>query len=295
MWVAVRQRFRQFHADLLLTDDQVRDGTTKQFGVRQSLERAYYNQSTEAPPGLIVGSWGKRTAVRPPTDVDIFFPLPLEVYHRVESYAGNKQSTLLQEVKGHLQQTYPQTDMRGDGQVVTVNFNTIAVEIVPVFNYDDAGRFYMPDTNDGGRWKIVDPRAELYQIERLDRSKNGNVRAVAQMAKVWKRFCNVPIKSYQLEQLVVEFLTSYQYAENNYYWYDWFFRDFFIFLCGKANSYIIIPGTGEVVNLGDAWLSRAQTARDRAALACTYEYNDLVGTAGDEWQKIFGNRIPIWT
>ena len=51
--------------------------------------------------------------------------------------------------------------MRGDGQVVTVNFNTIAVEVVPVFYYDDSWRFYMPDTNDGGRWKIVDPRAEL--------------------------------------------------------------------------------------------------------------------------------------
>src|SRR5688500_899587 len=68
MWNGVRQRFRRFHEDLLLTRDQIDDGLSKQLGVRQSLQRAYYDQSTDNPPGFVVGSWGKRTAVRPPRD-----------------------------------------------------------------------------------------------------------------------------------------------------------------------------------------------------------------------------------
>ena len=98
--------------------------------MRQSLQRAYYDQSNDNPPGFIVGSWGKGTAIRPPTDVDIFFELPVEVYHRINSNSGNVQSQLLQEVRNHLLRTYPQTTMRGDGQVVTVGFNSIAVEVV---------------------------------------------------------------------------------------------------------------------------------------------------------------------
>lgn len=218
MWIGVRQRFRRFHADLLLTDDQVTDGLTKQLGVRQSLQRAYYEQATDSPPGFVVGSWGKRTAVRPPRDVDIFFELPVAVYHRINSNTGNVQSQLLQEVRGHLLTTYPQTAMRGDGQVVTVGFNTIAVEVVPAFRYDDQGRFYMPDTNDGGRWKLVDPAAEIAAIEAADRPASGNARPMAQMLKTWKRECGVPLKSYQIELLVAEFMTSYVYREHDYYW-----------------------------------------------------------------------------
>jgi hypothetical protein len=293
MWIGVLQRFRRFHADLLLTNDQVTDGLTKQFGVRQCLQRAYYNESTDNPPGLVVGSWGKRTAVRPPSDVDLFFELPVAVYHRINGNTGNVQSQLLQEVRSHLLGTYPQTAMRGDGQVVTVAFNTIAVEVVPAFRYDEQGRFYMPDTNAGGRWKLVDPVAEMAAIEAADSIANNNVRPMAQMLKTWKRECSVPLKSYQLELLIAEFMTGYVHRKYSYYWYDWFMRDFFIFLCGKTWASLTIPGTGEVINLGSDWHSRALSARDRALKACEYEHQDLTIAAGEEWQKIFGQRIPI--
>jgi len=293
MWIGVRQRFRRFHQNLILSTDQIDDGFGKQFRVRQALERAYYGESSDHPPGFVVGSWGKGTAVAPPTDVDVFFILPVDVYRRFEAYNGNKQSALLQEVKNHLLATYSQTTMRGDGQVVTIRFNSIDVEVVPAFLYDDQGRYCMADTNDGGRWKLVDPKAEISLIDDEDRSANGNVRALAQMAKVWKRECNVPIKSYQIEILAAVFMSQYEYRGHDYFWYDWFFRDFFRFLCGVVNRNLTIPGTGERVNLGEAWLSRAESARDRAAKACVYERDDLTVSAGEEWQKIFGRRIPV--
>ncbi|WOS64265.1 SMODS domain-containing nucleotidyltransferase [Sinorhizobium fredii] len=293
MWAGVRQRFRRFHEDLSLSKDQIADGLGKQLGVRKSLHRAYYQESTGNPRGFIVGSWGKQTAVAPPSDVDIFFELPVEVYHRIESYQGNKQSALLQEVRGHLLTTYRQTNMRGDGQVVIVGFNTITVEVVPAFRYDNYGRFYMPDTNNGGQWKLVDPKAEIAYIDAADQNASGNVRPMAQMLKTWKRHCNVPLKSYQIELLVAEFMPNYVYRHHDHFYYDWFMRDFFIWLCNKAWANLTIPGTFELFNLGDAWLSRAQTARDRALRACDDEYNDYTISAGEEWQKIFGDRIPI--
>ena len=293
MWIGVSQRFRRFHEELTLTREQVDDGLTKQLGVRQSLQRAYYDQSTDNPRGFMVGSWGKGTAVRPPTDVDVFFELPGEVYHRIKSNSGNVQSQLLQEVRGHLARTYPQTAMRGDGQVVVVGFNTIAVEVVPAFRYDGQGRFYMPNTNGGGSWRLVDPVAEIAMIESADRVSMGNARTLARMMKTWKRECGLPLKSFQVELLVAEFISNYAYREHDYYWYDWFMRDFFIFLCGKAWANVTVPGTLEVINLSNDWHSRALSARDRALKACEYEYNDRTVLAGEEWQKIFGLRIPI--
>ncbi|MEH7868756.1 hypothetical protein V7795_16470 [Rhizobium laguerreae] len=293
MWVGVRRRFREFHESLQLSDNQRDDGNGKQLGVRSALHRAYYDESTDNPKGFVVGSWGKGTAVAPPNDVDIFFELPVDVYHRFESYIGNKQSALLQEVRGHLLATYSQTSMRGDGQVVIVGFNTITVEVVPAFRYDDHGRFLMPDTNDGGRWKTVDPLAEIAYIDLADRQSSGNVRPLAQMLKIWKRERNVPLKSYQIELLVADFLPTYTYRQHDYFYYDWFMRDFFTWLCSKAWADFVLPGTFETINLGNEWLSKAETARACAEQACGYEHDDLTILAGEEWQKIFGGRIPI--
>ena len=59
----------------------------------------------------------------------------------------------------------------------------------------------------------------------------------------------MPLKSYQIELLVAEFMSSYVYRQYDYYWYDWFFRDFFHFICGKAWANMVIPGTYQTVSL----------------------------------------------
>lgn len=292
MWKGVTARFRQFHADLQLTADQVADGLTKQLGIRQCLQRAYWGPTTDNPPGFLVGSWGKATAVRPPNDVDLFMPLPIEVYNRFNGNTGNVQSALLQEVKGHLSGTYPQTKMRGDGQVVVVAFNTLMVEVVPVFDYDSAGTWLMPDTNAGGSWKKSNPRAEIYALDYAESVANRNGRKLIQMMKVWRAHCSVPLKSFQLEVLMTEFLTNYTHREQDFFYYDWFVRDFLRYLIAQRNTYIWAPNSGDLSWLGEDWVSKAETAYVRAVKACDYEQDDFVILAGGEWQKIFGPRIP---
>lgn len=62
----------------------------------------------------------------------------------------------------------------------------------------------------------------------------------------------------------------------------------------KSGTYLFAPGTWELMNVGSAWKSRAETALARAKLACSYEAK-YPGLAGDEWQKIFGPDIPRTT
>ena len=222
MWAGITEHFRQLHAALQPTTAEVEDAIAKQLGVRQSLQRAYWGPTSGSPPGFIVGSWGKRTMVRPSNDVDVFMQLPVEEYNRIGGYAGNKQSASLQEVKNRLAATYWQTDMRGDGQVVVVNFNTIKVEVVPVFRWENAGAWLMPDTNSGGRWRTVYPDAEGATLDKADMVANRNCRPLIQIVKAWKYHWNVPIKSFHIEQLVREFITAYAFRDKDYFYYDWF-------------------------------------------------------------------------
>jgi hypothetical protein len=234
---------------------------------------------------------GKNTAVRPPRDVDLYFVLPVEAYHRFQNYVGNRQSALLQEVKGVLSRTYPNTDMSGDGQVVLVRFDSYAVEVVPAILLQN-GHYWICDTNDGGSYKETNPWAEATHIETIDAANNRNLRPLIRMLKAWQIYSSVPLKSFQIELLATAFIQQSPWREKDFFWFDWIIRDFFAYLYHAADTYLTIPGTSDRIFLGNEWQSRALTAYDRAVKACDYERDNLVLSGGEEWQKIFGLQIP---
>ncbi|MCP4559543.1 nucleotidyltransferase (plasmid) [Bosea sp. F3-2] len=271
---------------------EIDDALGKAERIGRKLQKAYWGTDEGEQKLLIVGSWGKNTQVRPSHDIDIMAILPAEEFHRFDAYSTGKQSALLQDVKNVLAESYPQTDMRGDGQVVVIDFNSITVEVVPVFKRTD-DTFLMPDTRSGGSWKVVDPLAQITRVETIDALASRNSRPLTRMMKLWMRERNVPIKSFLLELIVAEFMRTYVYKDKTLYWYDWFVRDFLQFLLTLRNGYVILPGTGEYIPLGDAWVSRAQTALAAALTACDHERDDMIVSAGIEWRKIFGDRIPL--
>jgi hypothetical protein len=291
-WIGVRPRFTQFHRSLLVTDAQRQDAATKYSGVARSLSRAYYGDSS-LDHSFAVGSWAKGTATRPPRDVDMYFVLPSSVHERLQGYQWNRQSALLQEMRGVLSDTFPKTELNGDRQVVVVRFDSMNVEVVPAFSLEGGG-YWICDTKSGGSYQRTNPDAELSHIDRIDRENNGNLRALIHMAKAWQDECHVPIKSFQLELVAANFIEQSPWRRYDYFWYDWLLRDFFAFLRAHANRYLIVPGTLEAVPLGDAWLSRTDSALVRARKACELEDWNSVGLAGEEWQKIFGSGIPRW-
>jgi hypothetical protein len=291
-WWFVRRRFGLLLDELKITQAQREDGETKRAGVTACLNRAYYGHSSDTANGILIGSWGKWTRVRPPPDVDLLFLLPNDVYWRFERRAGNRQSQLLQEVKGVLAATYPRTDLRGDGQVVVVPFDSTAVEIAPGFRCQD-GSIIACDSNGGGRYPASSAEAEIAALADSDARWNGNTRALVRMTKAWKREKNVPLKSFWIERLAIEFLAAWRYSQEDVFYYDWMVRDFLAHMIARANGCLVMPGIGEVIWLGDDWLSRAVTAHCHAVIACEREMANHETSAGAEWQEIFGDVAPL--
>jgi len=290
-WIAVKQRFEQFHGNLRLTKAQFLDGLTKRKGVAGCLNRHYFDSASETDNSFFVGSWGKDTATRPPRDVDLYFVLPDAVYHRFQNHVWNRQSALLQEVKGVLTKSYPNTTMRGDGQVVLVGFGTYSVEVVPAFKLTN-GNYWICDTNNGGRYKETNPWAEAAYIDDSDKASNTNLRPLIRMLKAWQAECSVPIKSFQLELMAADFLSQSPWRLKDFFWFDWITRDLFAYLYHRANTFVTVPGVNESIFLGNDWQSRCASAYSRAVKACKFEYDNKVEQAGEEWQKIFGSQIP---
>jgi hypothetical protein len=286
-WQFVRRRFDRILDNIAISTVQREDGERKQAGVRSCLNRHYWGTPSDTANSMLIGSWGKDTRGHPSRDIDILFLLPPEVYHRFQDRDGNRQSQLLQEVKNVLVETYSQTTMRGDGQVVSIPFNTIPIEVAIGFRFSDQS-IRICDTNDRGNYRISTAEAELADLNVWDASCNGNARPLVRMLKRWQGECNVPLKSFQLERLAIEFLQRWPYSLYDRFWYDWMMRDFFAYLISRANGSLVMPGTGEIVPLGSEWLSRAQTAYRNGVSACENERDNYEALAGQDWQNILG-------
>lgn len=291
-WYHYQARFNAFLANIALTRPQQSDGVTSFKGVTTCLNSHYYGYASEEEHAALGGSWGKELQVRPPRDIDLLYLLPFVVWERFEKYTSARQSALLQEVKGVLKAKYTRTDMRGDGQVVIVPFDHVTVEVVPAFLLQN-GRLLICDTADGGRYQETDLTAELRALNISDAAHNSCTRFLIKILKQWQQYCAVPIKSFMLERLVVEFMPLVPQTYYQYQWLDWLARDFFAFVQSRANGFVTMPGTGKQIALGDTWLSKARAAYGNAFNACEYEHNNDNFAAGAAWQNVFGTMIPL--
>lgn len=285
----VAARFDQFLSNIELTPLQIDDAKTKYDGVCGKLHEHYYSNAYNGSTKQLIGSYGKNTAIAPPSDIEVLFYMPSELFSRYDSRSGNKQSQLLQDIKNVLAERYTTTSMRGDGQVVLVDFVSYKVEVVPAFQLQN-GNYYIPDTNNGGKWKETSPRSEQKNITDSNKRSNGNTVKLIKLIKAWKYACNVPIKSLAIELSAVEFLVTWKYYDKTSVYYDWMVRDYFKYLLTQVNMISLIPGIVEFMSYGDSWESKAKSASERADKACSLESTDFVG-ATDEWKKIFGDRF----
>lgn len=288
--MSVSSRFSALLENIKLTDVQVAAGQGSRESVVKVLNAHYWNSSSNSNNSKYVGSWAKFTRVRPPRDVDVLFELPKSVYDMYQQKSGNKQSQLLQEVKGVLLAAFPKTDIKGDGPVVKVPFSAYNVELAPAFILTNK-RHYVCMTNDGGSYKEADYEAETKLISDSNTRSSEKTRELIRVMKRWQAYCDVPIKSFWIELIAVEFLSTWPYYDKSREYYDWMVRDFLKHLVNKEYGNVFAPGTYEQMYLGNAWTSKAKTARDRAEKACNLEKTDAAA-AGDEWQKIFGPDIP---
>jgi hypothetical protein len=287
----VVSHFETFLQELELTSQERADAEAKALRVAKSLFAAYYpDLEFSTACYAIVGSYGKGTAGRPRTDIDMIFILPSSEYSRINGIQGNKQSYLLQEVKGVLLDTFPSTDIKGDGPVVKIPFSTYYLEVVPVFRWE-GDLFITPHTKNGGSWGHTNPASEIQWLKDVDDASLGKATHLVKMLKTWKQECNVELRSICLEIAATIFLNQWPERQKTMMYYDWMIRDFFAFLLRYGNGKAKPAGIDEWIPLGDAWVSKCQSAYDRSVKACAHEHEDQAWAAALEWQKIFGSQF----
>lgn len=271
----IQPNFNKFYENLRLTSDQKEDAKTKYNGVCEKLHNHYYGTKYDGSTKLLFGSYGKRTNIRPPRDVDVLFKIPKEIFERYNNYHSNGQSQLLQDIREVLSEKYTTTDkISAWGKVVLVQFadGTHNIELLPAYEQQN-GSFLIPNSENGGSWETFNPKEGIDRINKSEEVTNGLTRKLVRMSKKWVEESNVGIKSYNLEDYVMSFLISADLTlEIQHH-----VHNFFNWLKFRVDQNI---------------QSKIETALDRSTKALDFERSGKIEQALDEWVKIFGNFFP---
>lgn len=262
--------------------------TQRRESIIQRLNKDFRNLDSKRYYFEYIGSYGRGTAIKGFSDVDLLYKLPSDLYKQYNTYKNNGQSALLQKVKNSLLNTYPQTDIRGDGQVVVIEFSdNMKFEILPVFDIDQ--KLYVhPDSNDGGSWQHCNPIAEIEMLNYINNKYSIKAKDLIRIAKKWKYYNNVEIKSILLETLAVNFIKQWEYNDKSILWYDWMVGDFFKFLSEQDSKkeYWQIFGSNRRVYKTGNFQNKAKEASAKVSEA-------LINDSIEIWPEIFGNEFEV--
>jgi hypothetical protein len=213
--MSVSVNFKTF-CNSLLIDRNLRSTVSQRYlSICKRLNKDFWNMDTTSG-GRYVGSYGRNTANSWVSDIDMIFEMPYSTYLTYNGYYGNGQSAFLQAVKNSISTTYPNTYLKGDGQIVKVNFSDdMTFEILPAFKNDDKTYTYA-DTNNGGLWRKTDPLPEIEAIKTGEIITNNNLRHLCRMARAWKYYCSVSIKGLLIDTLAYRFLTEWAHRNESY-------------------------------------------------------------------------------
>lgn len=280
--------------DTLLKNLKVGDASTtiamRRDEITKALNKDFRSVEGSTDNRLMVGSYGRHTAIRGVSDLDMIFILPASLRSSYDNETGPRR--ILTRVKDVLKARYPNTDIRVDQCIVRVQFtsNRFKFEVQPAFENAD-GSFDYPDTK-AETWKTTKPHAEITATRECNDRTSNNMRHLARLARAWKDANGVVIGGLLIDTLVHRFFsTTTKYDDKGTLWFDLMARDFFEFLANEPNKdYYLALGSNQRVNVKKRFQLKAKKAYNRCLEAIADEGKS---SANKKWREVFGTAVPL--
>lgn len=280
--------------DALLANLKVGDTSTtiatRRDEITKALNKNFRSVEGSTANRLMVGSYGRHTAIRGVSDLDMIYIVPPSLR---SSYSGDTgPRRILNRVRDVLTARYPNTDIRVDQCVVRVQFTTnkFKFEVQPGFENAD-GSFDYPDTK-SETWKVTKPREEITATRVCNDRTSTNMRHLARMARAWKGTNGVVMGGLLIDTLVYRFFSSTsEYDDKGTVWFDFMVRDFFEFLASEPDKdYYLALGSNQRVSVKKRFQTKAKKAYDRCLEAIADEGK---ASANKKWREVFGTGVPL--
>lgn len=258
--------------------------------ISNRLNKDFWNEESGTQNSRKIGSYGRHTAINGISDLDMAFELPDSLLQKYKAYETNGPSQLLQAIRNSLLESFPETEIKGDGQVIVIQFKKYRVEVLPAFIEGDG--YIFPDSNNGGRWRVTKPILENREISLKNTATNQNLRHVAKMLRAWKNHVGVGIGGLLIDTLVYKFFSQTDiYDLTSYGSYDELLIDIFGFLENlPEQNYYLAPGSNQQVKVKSKFQHPAKKARKLCIEAME---KDTEKGKAKLYRKVFGMVFPL--
>ena len=256
MSIPVRQNYYSIDSD---TRSLI---STRYRTITKAVNGDFWDSNSETDHSRYVGSYGRGTAINT-SDLDVLIELPQCEYIHFDNLSSNGPSRLLQSVKQAIQDTYPRTDVRGDGQVVVVQFSDgMEFEILPAFKHLDYydnwdGTYTYPNTHMGGYWLSTNPLAEQDAMK----AKNGVDESNGLLFDTCKHIRYVKSQNFSSYHLSGILIDSFVYdVIGDWHWLRQgeigssntnSYEQVLIEKYNNYDSWLLAPGSGTLVEVND--------------------------------------------
>lgn len=304
-------------------------GKSQQY-LREQLEE-YANNNSDFPNFIdgdfLSGSFGRKTAITPLNDVDVFMildgtsliaikdgyyspdtvegggnrpnPLCNDIYKGADAMISSQK--VINAIAQALKQTiYPSSKVGSAGQAVNVwleSYN-LGLDIIPALHLMPPGAeqdyYFIPAGNEREDWIETNPKVDAAILDSIGGDKVSALRDIIRLLRYWNQECNHDrLNGYHVEILCLRILENYTITQRRYAVEEVFryLSDLLILDCPSQT------GFGDNI---DGYLSKAdrdasaelaKEARKYSGLAVAAEGIDNVASVV-YWQLVFGDEFP---
>lgn len=304
--------------DKLVVSDSVKSQVSiAEQGVMETLAKAFsrsFRQRSTDIQFKFVGSFGRNTACTSIRNFGLLAVFSDEVYLRYDLFQSGGQAQLLQDVKDAFKSHCAAIKRKGDGnegQIVQLLYDDgVTLDLMPCFNNED-GSFSYPDTDNGGRWVVTNPRPEIEYLARAD-AAHPFVYDLCRIVRAWKDHVKVGMRCRLIDTLVCQFAQGYDAGSAgtagsagsagsagasgsgaDYSYYPALCRDFFKFLSEQEpgrKSWNMVGSDAPIENPED-FRPAAHQAYLLACDAIKADEQNYQEARDNKWREIFGNVI----
>lgn len=254
--------------------------------VVKALNKRFRDNPDSTRNSMMVGSYGRHTAINGISDLDMVYILPDTLRNKYRGEGGTSKA--LRDVREAIEAHYSTTDVKVSSPVVVVQFTDFKFEVQPVFSESD-GAFKYPDTK-LDIWRSTKPRKEIEAIGELNNKSCGTLRKVCRLARAWKDKHAVKMNGLLIDTLAYNYLNS-----NEELWISGVslaeaMLGFFAYLAAEPQkTYYLAPGSNQQVYVKHGFKYKAAIARRLCQEAIDGDGNV---TNWRKWRAVFGKVVP---
>lgn len=286
-WEAIISRaddFKTLFSNIAI--DNASTIATRYGEITRGLNLQFRDTDSRTANTLQVGSYGRYTGIKGISDLDMLYIMPNGKW---DTYKNNPYK-LLRDAADAIQDRYKTTEIYVDTLVVVIKYENFKIEAQPVFEDDDG--FWYPYTKGQSCYRLTKPRDELATTREVDNDKNGNLRRLAKMTRVWKNKHGVAMGGLLIDTLAHNFLIGRTtYDTISYGSCGQMMRDFLSYLSDqpKQDRYAAL-GSGQHVKVHKPFQKKAKKGLELADKALDAGEESK---ANNRWRKLFGRCYPL--